>query len=69
MANDLLHRPKLPGDEHAQSLHVFERTPSSVDARDNSVTDAEWAASLKPGWRWITSWRTGARQAISLAST
>ncbi|TDC91495.1 NAD(P)/FAD-dependent oxidoreductase [Saccharopolyspora aridisoli] len=31
-------------------LHVFQRTPSSVDVRDNRPTDPEWAASLEPGW-------------------
>ncbi len=35
----------------AQHLYVFQRTPSSVDARDNAPTDPEWAASLEPGWQ------------------
>ncbi|MFJ3394280.1 flavin-containing monooxygenase [Leifsonia aquatica] len=35
----------------AQQLLVFQRTPSSVDVRDNHPTDPEWAASLKPGWQ------------------
>ncbi len=35
----------------AQSLYVFQRTPSSVDVRDNRLTDSEWAASLQPGWQ------------------
>ena len=35
----------------AEHLFVFQRTPSSVDARDNSPTDPQWAASLKPGWQ------------------
>ena len=35
----------------AQQLYVFQRTPSSVDARNNSETDPEWAASLQPGWQ------------------
>ncbi len=35
----------------AQRLYVFQRTPSSVDARNNSPTDAAWAASLQPGWQ------------------
>ncbi len=34
----------------AAQLHVFQRTPSSVDVRDNRPTDPEWAASLEPGW-------------------
>ena len=35
----------------AGHLYVFQRTPSSVDARDNSPTDPDWAASLQPGWQ------------------
>jgi cation diffusion facilitator CzcD-associated flavoprotein CzcO len=35
----------------AERLYVFQRTPSSVDVRDNRPTDPEWAASLKPGWQ------------------
>jgi cyclohexanone monooxygenase len=35
----------------AKELLVFQRTPSSVDRRGNVPTDAEWAASLKPGWQ------------------
>ena len=35
----------------AKHLHVFQRTPSSVDARNNSPTDPAWAAGLKPGWQ------------------
>ena len=35
----------------ARHLYVFQRTPSSVDARDNSRTDPAWAASLEPGWQ------------------
>ncbi|TWF95364.1 flavin-containing monooxygenase [Saccharopolyspora dendranthemae] len=34
----------------AEHLHVFQRTPSSVDVRDNRPTDPRWAASLQPGW-------------------
>ena len=36
--------------EAAQRLYVFQRTPSSVDARHNSPTNPEWKAKLKPGW-------------------
>ncbi len=36
--------------EGAKELFVFQRTPSSIDVRDNRPTDPEWAASLKPGW-------------------
>ena len=35
----------------AEHLYVFERTPSSIDRRDNRPTDPEWASSLQPGWQ------------------
>jgi cation diffusion facilitator CzcD-associated flavoprotein CzcO len=35
----------------AQQLYVFQRTPSSVDERNNTPTDPEWAKKLKPGWQ------------------
>ena len=35
----------------AKQLYVFQRTPSSVDMRNNAETDPEWAKSLKPGWQ------------------
>ncbi|CAN5208636.1 NAD(P)/FAD-dependent oxidoreductase [soil metagenome] len=41
--------PPLAGA--AKELFVFQRTPSSVDARDNTATDPDWAASLEPGWQ------------------
>ncbi|MEV0596950.1 flavin-containing monooxygenase [Nonomuraea cavernae] len=37
-------------------LYVFQRTPSSVDVRDNRPTDPEWFAEMAtPGWqqRWL----------------
>ncbi|MBV1930634.1 MAG: NAD(P)/FAD-dependent oxidoreductase [Porticoccaceae bacterium] len=34
----------------AQQLYVFQRTPSSVDIRNNGPTDYEWAKTLEPGW-------------------
>ena len=37
--------------EHAKELYVFQRTPSSVDARGNTLTDEEWYKSLEPGWQ------------------
>ena len=37
--------------ESAKQLYVFQRTPSSVDVRNNAETDPEWAANLKPGWQ------------------
>src|SRR5688572_21922421 len=39
-----------------RELYVFQRTPSSVDLRDNRPTDPEWFASMAtPGWqqRWL----------------
>ena len=30
---------------------VFQRTPSTVDARNNAPTDPEWVKTLKPGWQ------------------
>ena len=37
--------------EWAKELYVFQRTPSSIDVRNNRPTDAEWAKSLPPGWQ------------------
>ncbi|KAF3011718.1 hypothetical protein E8E14_009876 [Neopestalotiopsis sp. 37M] len=37
--------------EWAKHLYVFQRTPSSVDVRNNRATDPDWARSLKPGWQ------------------
>src|SRR5215471_2248686 len=37
--------------EHAKQLYVFQRTPSSVDERNNRPTDPEWVKTLKPGWQ------------------
>lgn len=36
--------------EGAKQLYVFQRTPSSIDVRDNRPTDPEWAQALEPGW-------------------
>lgn len=35
----------------AKQLFVFQRTPSTIDVRDNRLTDPDWAASLEPGWQ------------------
>ena len=35
----------------AKELYVFQRTPSSIDIRDDWETDPEWAAKLEPGWQ------------------
>ena len=37
--------------ENARQLYVFQRTPSSVDERNNTPTDPAWAKKLKPGWQ------------------
>ncbi|MEM8924598.1 MAG: NAD(P)/FAD-dependent oxidoreductase [Actinomycetota bacterium] len=37
--------------ERAKELYVFQRTPSSIDVRDDWETDPEWAAKLQPGWQ------------------
>jgi cation diffusion facilitator CzcD-associated flavoprotein CzcO len=36
---------------HAKQLYVIQRTPSSVDVRNNLPTDPAWEASLEPGWQ------------------
>jgi cation diffusion facilitator CzcD-associated flavoprotein CzcO len=35
----------------AGHLFVFQRTPSSIDVRNNRPTDPDWAISLEPGWQ------------------
>jgi cation diffusion facilitator CzcD-associated flavoprotein CzcO len=35
----------------AGELFVFQRTPSSIDVRNNRPTDPAWAAKLEPGWQ------------------
>lgn len=44
----------------AGELFVFQRTPSSVDARHNHTIDAAWFSSLEPGWqkRWTRNFAT-----------
>ena len=37
--------------ESAKELYVFQRTPSSIDVRNNAETDPAWAAGLQPGWQ------------------
>jgi len=36
--------------EWAGHLYVFQRTPSSIDVKDNPPTDPQWASSLPAGW-------------------
>jgi cyclohexanone monooxygenase len=35
----------------SKELYVFQRTPSSIDIRDDWPTDPEWARGLQPGWQ------------------
>ena len=35
----------------AGELFVFQRTPSSIDVRNNHPIDPEWFATLRPGWQ------------------
>ncbi|WP_051799329.1 flavin-containing monooxygenase [Catenuloplanes japonicus] len=35
----------------AAHLYVFQRTPSTVDVRDNRPIDPAWGETLKPGWQ------------------
>lgn len=37
--------------ESAKQLFVFQRTPSTIDARGNGPTDPRWVRSLAPGWQ------------------
>ncbi|MDG2471953.1 MAG: NAD(P)/FAD-dependent oxidoreductase [Pseudomonadales bacterium] len=41
--------PKVAND--AKHLYVFQRTPSSIDVRNNQPTDENWVKSLKKGWQ------------------
>jgi cation diffusion facilitator CzcD-associated flavoprotein CzcO len=35
----------------AKQLYVFQRTPSSIDIREDWPTDPNWARRLQPGWQ------------------
>jgi cation diffusion facilitator CzcD-associated flavoprotein CzcO len=50
--------PRLARD--AKDLFVFQRTPSSIDVRNNHPIDPAWFATLKPGWQseWLTNFAT-----------
>jgi cation diffusion facilitator CzcD-associated flavoprotein CzcO len=37
--------------EWAKELFVFQRTPSSIDVRNNRPTDPAWVQELQPGWQ------------------
>jgi cation diffusion facilitator CzcD-associated flavoprotein CzcO len=44
----------------AKELFVFQRTPSSIDIRNNHPIDPEWFATLEPGWqsKWLLNFTT-----------
>ncbi|MEM7273707.1 MAG: NAD(P)/FAD-dependent oxidoreductase, partial [Actinomycetota bacterium] len=46
--------------ESAGELFVFQRTPSSIDIRNNHPIDPEWFATLEPGWQeeWLLNFTT-----------
>ncbi len=50
--------PMLARD--AGELFVFQRTPSSIDVRNNRDLDSEWFAALEPGWQneWLRNFAT-----------
>jgi cyclohexanone monooxygenase len=35
----------------ARELYVFQRTPSSIDVRNDHATDPDWWRGLQPGWQ------------------
>jgi cyclohexanone monooxygenase len=37
--------------KYAKQVYVIQRTPSSVDLRDNRPTDPDWYFSQQPGWQ------------------
>jgi len=41
----------------AQELYVFQRTPSSIDVRNNHPIEPDWFATLGPGWQqeWLAN--------------
>jgi cation diffusion facilitator CzcD-associated flavoprotein CzcO len=44
----------------AGELFVFQRTPSSIDVRNNHPIDPEWFSTLEPGWqaKWLMNFTT-----------
>ena len=44
----------------ARELYVFQRTPSSIDVRNNHEIDPDWFATLGPGWQreWLVNFAT-----------
>ena len=49
-----------PLAKDSRELFVFQRTPSSIDVRNNHVIDPEWFAELQPGWQkqWLLNFAT-----------
>ena len=49
-----------PLGRDAAELYVFQRTPSSIDVRNNHEIDPEWFDTLEPGWqhRWLVNFAT-----------
>ena len=49
-----------PLGRDAKELFVFQRTPSSIDIRNNQPIDPAWFATLKPGWQheWLMNFAT-----------
>ena len=42
----------IPGlGTSAKELYIFQRTPSSIDIRDDCPTDPNWARKLEPDWQ------------------
>jgi cation diffusion facilitator CzcD-associated flavoprotein CzcO len=50
--------PHLARD--ARELYVFQRTPSSIDVRNNHDIDPDWFSTLEPGWqqKWLRNFAT-----------
>ncbi len=49
-----------PLGQSAKALYVFQRTPSSIDVRNNHAIDPQWFAKLGPGWQqqWLMNFAT-----------
>jgi cation diffusion facilitator CzcD-associated flavoprotein CzcO len=49
-----------PLGRDAAELYVFQRTPSSIDVRNNHEIDPEWFSTLEPGWQqaWYLNFAT-----------
>src|SRR5215510_6822231 len=49
-----------PLGRDARALYVFQRTPSSIDVRNNHPIEPQWFATLEPGWQqqWLLNFAT-----------